>query len=73
MPPAHKPPPDRPCIICGETFTPQNKRNVCCSPACQRARKLRCCVKWYRSHDEAHKAAVVQRRRERKKGGTVEE
>lgn len=38
----------RKCLECGATFTIRHHTQVCCSPACQKARK--------RKHDRAYKA-----------------
>ena len=62
MPAAKNPPPDRPCSICGETFSPQNTRNVCCGEPCIRERRRRASATWYEANSEAHKVAVVERR-----------
>lgn len=67
MPPAKSPGPDRPCVICGEPFTPQNVLATTCSPACQRERRRRRNASWYEENAERHKAAVVLARRRRKK------
>ncbi len=66
MPAAKNPPPDRPCAICGEPFSPQNVIHSCCSADCQRERKRRAAASWYEGNAEHHKASVCDARRRRK-------
>ncbi len=63
---AKNPPPDRPCSICGVLFTPQNSKNTCCGPECRQERRRRAAAAWYETHADAHKARVVEQRRNRR-------
>jgi hypothetical protein len=67
MPPSKQPLSERPCLICGAPFAPQNGRNVCCSYDCIRERKRRACAAWYLRNAERQKRAVCEARRRRKR------
>ena len=61
------------CVICGDVFTPRTGRNTCCSAACRRERRLRCCRAWYRANRTAHIARVLRRRRAHAKAAGASE